>query len=162
MSLNVQLQYLSKGSMSMMEYIERQRSIADSLVEDLNPIFEEDLISHLLNGLDSYYGAFTTTFMMKINVISVDDLVGCLLQEEARLEQKHVWQAFIPPSSSAFIVNFSNNHPTPSYNSHDSTSHASRNSDSRRSRPVCHICRKPVHKAIDCCWQRSNQTDFPS
>lgn len=90
MSLNVQLQYLSKGSMSMMEYIERQRSIADSLVEDLNPIFEEDLISHLLNGLDSYYGAFTTTFMMKINVISVDDLVGCLLQEEARLEQKHV------------------------------------------------------------------------
>lgn len=74
----------------MMEYIERQRSIADSLVEDLNPIFEEHLISHLLNGLDSYYGAFTTTFMMKINVILVDDLVGCLLQEEARLEQKHV------------------------------------------------------------------------
>lgn len=68
-----------------MEYTAKKRTISDSLAEDLNPISEEDLISHILSGLDSSYGIFTTTFMMKTNNVTVDDLIG-LLQEEARLD----------------------------------------------------------------------------
>lgn len=68
-----------------MEYTTKKRTIFDSLAEGLNPISEEDLIYHILSGLDSSYGIFTTTFMMKTNNVTVDDLIG-LLQEEARLD----------------------------------------------------------------------------
>lgn len=85
MAMKTQLQSLSKGFLTMMKYIEKKRTISDSLADDLNPISEKDLISHILSGLDSSYGPFTTTFMMKTNNVTVDDLIG-LLQEEARLD----------------------------------------------------------------------------
>lgn len=72
--------------MTMIEYIEKKRSISDSLAENLHPVHDEDLIGYILNGLDSSYGAFVTAFMMKSEALTVDDLVGFLLQEEARLE----------------------------------------------------------------------------
>lgn len=74
-----QLQTLSKGSMSMIDYIEKKRSIADFLATNLTPISNEELIGHILTGLDSSYGAFTTAFMMKTEAMTVDDLVGFLL-----------------------------------------------------------------------------------
>ncbi|CAH9134290.1 unnamed protein product [Cuscuta epithymum] len=95
MSMKVQLQTLSKGSLSMLEYLERKRSIADSLAENLHPISDEDLMGHILSGLDSSYAAFCTAFMMKFDDVSVDDLFGLLLQEEARLDQEHARQAVL-------------------------------------------------------------------
>ncbi|XP_019420746.1 PREDICTED: uncharacterized protein LOC109330937 [Lupinus angustifolius] len=97
MALKVQLQTLTKGSLSMLEYLKRKRSIADSLAENLHPISDEDLIGYILSGLDSSYGAFSTAFMMKSEDVSVDDMVGHLLQEEARLEQEHTRQAVVVP-----------------------------------------------------------------
>lgn len=85
MAMKLQLQTLTKGSLSMIEYLERKRSIADSLAQ-LKPIPEDDLIGHILSGLDSSYAAFTTAFMLKSDVTTVDDLAGFLLQEEARIE----------------------------------------------------------------------------
>ena len=80
MALKPQLQTLNKGSLSMIEYIEGKRSIADSLTENLHPISDEDLVGYLLSGLDSSYGPFSTAFMMKDAYASVDDLAGLLLE----------------------------------------------------------------------------------
>ena len=74
----------------MIDYVEKKRAIADSLAENLNPISSEDLIGHILNGLDSSSGPFTAVFMMKNGNTSIDALIGLLLQEEARLEQDHL------------------------------------------------------------------------
>lgn len=52
MQLKAQLQTLLKGSMAMIDYIERKRSIADSLAANHYFIYEEDLIGHLLTGLE--------------------------------------------------------------------------------------------------------------
>ncbi|GKE79580.1 retrovirus-related pol polyprotein from transposon TNT 1-94, partial [Tanacetum coccineum] len=60
MQLKTQLQTLTKGSMSMIEYLEKKRSISDSLAATLHPIPDEDLISYILNGLDVSYGPFIT------------------------------------------------------------------------------------------------------
>lgn len=79
MQLKVHLQTLTKGSMTMLEYIERKRSISDSLVENVHPVNDEDLIVYILNGLDSSYGNFITAFMMKSEALTVDDLIGYLL-----------------------------------------------------------------------------------
>ncbi|CAL0333408.1 unnamed protein product [Lupinus luteus] len=156
----------------MLEYIERKRSIYDSLAENLHPISDEDLVGYILSGLDSSYCPFSTAFMMKSDDVTVDDLVGLLLQEEARLEQEHAHQAVIvaQPSNSASLL------PTPavyttnrSSNRSNSTNYPTNNvapfshlnMDNRRRRPICQLCNKPGHVAIDC-WQHTNQTDYPS
>ncbi|KAL4563173.1 hypothetical protein LXL04_027209 [Taraxacum kok-saghyz] len=166
MQLKAQLQSLTKGSMTMIEYIERKRAIADSLAENLHPVHDEDLISYILTGLDSSYGAFLTAFMMKTDTFSIDDLAGLLLQEEARIEQDHLRQSNVQATPTALAVNRSNNNNNKSYlqgqNSNTSSgSRDSRLSDPKKRRPVCQLCQKLGHEAIDC-WQRGNQTDYPS
>lgn len=86
MSMKVQLQMISKGVMTMIKYIECKRSIVNSLAENLHPIPIEDLISHILSGLNSSYGPFTAAFIVKYDESTIYDLIGLLLQEEARLK----------------------------------------------------------------------------
>nr|KAJ0184809.1 hypothetical protein LSAT_V11C900481040 [Lactuca sativa] len=147
MRLKAQLQTLTKGSMSMMEYIERKRSVADFLAANSHIVSDEDLIGHILTELDLSYGAFTTAFMMKTENLSIDDLVGFLLQEETRLEQEHVRLASVRQITTALT--------------RSTSSSLSRNYDPQRRCPICQLCNKQGHKTIDC-WQRVNQTDFLS
>ncbi|KAL4587347.1 hypothetical protein LXL04_000216 [Taraxacum kok-saghyz] len=79
MSMKHQLQILSKGSLSMLDYVERKRAIADSLAANLNPVSNEDVIGFILNELDSSYGPFTYAFMIKDQDSTIDDLIGLLL-----------------------------------------------------------------------------------
>lgn len=149
----------------MMEYIEKKRSISDSLAENLNPISDEDLISHLLTGLDSSYGPFTATFMMKtddISCVPVDDLVGLLLQEEAHLEQEHSRMSTSVSESSSSTALTANRYVPRSSPSKSASSPSSqnRNLDSRR-RLQCQLCSIPGHEAIDY-WHRTNQTTYLS
>lgn len=96
-TMSVQLHTLIKGSLPMLEYLQQKRSLVDSLVDNLDPISDVDLVSYILTGLNSSYGPFSTTFMMKSDYVSVDDLLGYLLQEEDHLEQEHSRQGVIMP-----------------------------------------------------------------
>ena len=169
MAMKVQLQTLTKGYLSMLEYIEHKHSIADSLAENLHPISDEDLIGYILSGLDSSYSAFSTAFMMKSDDVFVDDLAGLLLQEEARLEQEHVHQAVVvsqptnpTPLLSTSVVyttnRFSNRSSSTNNPNNNSGSFPRRNVDNPRRRPICQLCSKPGHETIDY-WQRTNQTN---
>ncbi|KAL4589564.1 hypothetical protein LXL04_002472 [Taraxacum kok-saghyz] len=139
----------------MIDYIEKKRTIADSLDENLNPISNEDLIGHLLSGLDSSYGSFAAAVMMKDNIASVDDLVGLLLQEEASLEQEHLRQsvAVPPPANTAapLALNVNRQHR---FNSSHSGSPAAQSLGNRsgsiaprRQRLHCQLCNKLGHEA---------------
>ena len=182
MAMKSQLQSLTKGSLSMLEYIERKRSISDSLAENLHPISDEDLVGYILNGLDPSYGPFTTTFMMKSEDVLVDDLAGLLLQEEARLEHDHAHQPVIVtqppvvvsqapnstpllPTPTAYTINLSTSRPTSNtyqpYSAGQSLDHTFDNRRRPNIRPLCQICNKSGHEAIDC-WHRANQTAYPS
>ena len=48
MQLKAQLQSLTKGSMLILDYVEKKRSIVNSLAINLHPISDEDLISYIL------------------------------------------------------------------------------------------------------------------
>ncbi|CAN1848848.1 Retrovirus-related Pol polyprotein from transposon RE1 [Linum perenne] len=181
--LKAQLQTLSKGALSMYDYIEKKRAIADSLADTLQPISDEDLIGHILTGLDSSYSAFATSFMMKVDSMTVDDLIGLLLQEESRLEHDRTRLGALlptppPPQAAAYNIH---RPPSRSYparftsrpaarsfsprarpsDSHSGSSDFSARSGDSHTRPQCQLCRGLGHEAIDC-WQRSNQLDFPS
>ncbi|GJY23438.1 retrovirus-related pol polyprotein from transposon TNT 1-94 [Tanacetum coccineum] len=151
---------LTKGSMSMIEYLEKKRSISDSLAATLHPIPDEDLISYILNGLDVSYGPFITAFMMKTESLTIDDLTGFLLQEEARLEQEHL-RLTLPQQSSTTALNVHRSNPRHQNPQASNSSNNYRNYNQKKSRPTCQLCSKLGHEAIDC-WQRGNQVDFPS
>ncbi|KAL4588192.1 hypothetical protein LXL04_001074 [Taraxacum kok-saghyz] len=156
MAMKHQLQTLSKGSMSMIDYNEKKRTIADSLAENLNPISTEDQIGYILQGLDSSYGPFISAVMLKDDIASVDDLVGLLFHEEARIEHDHLRNSVLvadstgaPPTT--LTVNRQSRFPSQSSGSSNSSPSGNRTSDTRRRR----------HEAINY-WQRSNLVDYPS
>ncbi|CAN1793703.1 Retrovirus-related Pol polyprotein from transposon RE1 [Linum perenne] len=188
MVLKSQLQTLQKGALSMLDYVEKKRAIADCLAENLHPISDEDLIGYILAGLDSSYGSFKSAFMMKADDLTVDHLIGYLLQEEARLERDLTRDAPLmptPPASSlptALTANRFNPHRSHSAGRRSSSSGSSvaaryssprsaprsgppssfnRPGEARSPTVICQLCGRANHEAIDC-WQRSNLIDYPS
>ncbi|CAN0898512.1 Retrovirus-related Pol polyprotein from transposon RE1 [Linum grandiflorum] len=160
MHLKSQLQSLSKGSLPMIEYLDKKRAIVDSLADDQNPISDEDLIGYILTGLDPSYNAFSTAFMMKTRDVSVDELAGLLLHEEAR--QNHTTQQTgallptptLPPPAVAYQVARKSNR---NYNQRCSAcphqldaSSSSGRSSSPKPQLFCQLCRVPGHEALDC------------
>ncbi|CAH9072739.1 unnamed protein product [Cuscuta europaea] len=171
LAMKNQLQTLSKGSLSMMDYLERKRQIADSLAENLHPISDEDLIGYILGGLDSSYASFTSAFMIHCDGATVDTLAGLLLQGEARLDHELARQAatqlpMVPGPAPAHFPppmahKVSRNNTQPSFNSPGTSTSSSRGTDQRRCCLHCQLCNNPGHEAINC-WQCTNQTDYPS
>ncbi|KAL4585655.1 hypothetical protein LXL04_010278 [Taraxacum kok-saghyz] len=107
--------------------------------ENQNSISTEDLIGHILYGLDSSYGPFTAAVMMKDDLKSVDDLVAPV----------------------ALTVNRSQRSNFPNSGTSSANSAANQSGAPRRQRPHCQLCTKPGHEAVDC-WQRSNLVDYPA
>ncbi|KAL4563108.1 hypothetical protein LXL04_027141 [Taraxacum kok-saghyz] len=180
MGLKNQLQTLTKGASTMIDYIDQKRQIADALAENLTPIADEVLIGYILNGLDSSCSSFASAFLMHSESTTVDDLVGLLLQEEARIDADLARQAITPIASNppptqspSFPVanqvhrNYNSNRSASSGSSStptdrsNNTSNSYRGSDNQRRRLHCQLCNKPGHEAINC-WQWANQTDYPS
>lgn len=74
------------GSLSMSDYIQKKRSIADNLAAVAKPISDSDLASSLLSGLGSDYEAFITSMTTHLDPLSIDDLTSFLLFQEVHLE----------------------------------------------------------------------------
>lgn len=128
----------------MIDYIDKKRAIADSLAETLNPISTEDLIGHILPGLDSSYDPFVMAYMMCDTNDSLDDVAGMLLLEESRLEQELNRQATLnqSPSLPTNTLALTASCSSPCYNSGNGSSNSpqsnNRSSDNRREqRPLC-------------------------
>ena len=62
--LTNQLRTLQKGSLSMFEYIERKRNIADSLAECGHVVSALDLMQSIINGLDVSYQPFKSAYKL--------------------------------------------------------------------------------------------------
>ncbi|KAL4569143.1 hypothetical protein LXL04_024774 [Taraxacum kok-saghyz] len=141
MALKVKLQPLTKGSSSMIDYLDNKRHIADS-------------------------------FLMQSANACVDDLIGLLLHEEARIEADLARQATVqhppaqtPPTTSPFPAA----HQASCHNSTTNNQYAppsSGNSFNYCGNEAinclyCQLYNKPGHEAINC-WQRGNQKNYPS
>lgn len=76
MLLKSQLQSLVTCLMSMFEYIEKKR------------LSDDDMVSCLLQGLDTSYGSLKTVVHVRSEDVSSDELLGLLLHEEDRIDAK--------------------------------------------------------------------------
>jgi hypothetical protein len=74
-NLKKQLQSLHQGSKSCSNYIQAAKECSDQLVAAGKPVFDEDLITYLTNGLNPTYNGFITSFsiMTQDKTLSLDD-----------------------------------------------------------------------------------------
>lgn len=70
--------------------MQKKESIVDNLATVAQPVPDSDLASRLLSGLSFDYKAFITSIATRIEPISLDDLIGFLLSQEARLEENSI------------------------------------------------------------------------
>ncbi|KAH0749227.1 hypothetical protein KY290_028459 [Solanum tuberosum] len=87
MTLRLQLQTMTNGSLSIIEYVQRKRTIANKLVIYMafQPVTNYELVTYILYGLDPSYGPFHTAINLRTPLVTCEELFGLLLQEEQKL-----------------------------------------------------------------------------
>ncbi|CAL9029522.1 unnamed protein product, partial [Prunus brigantina] len=81
LQLKAHLQTIKKGSLTMLEYIQQIKTIADSLAAAGSPLANSDFITHILQGLPTEYDALSTFIRVRSEPLSPEDLHGLLLSE---------------------------------------------------------------------------------
>lgn len=88
MPLMMQIQNTKKGSLSISDYFTKMKKISDSLAIGGNALSSNELIMHILTGLDDSYGSLVTNVLTRLEKeqITVEELLSLLLSHEIRLE----------------------------------------------------------------------------
>lgn len=68
MHVQHQLQNLKKGSIFILDYVEKRKGLINSLAETQAPIIDDELVSNIIFGLDSSKGPFRTS--LNFNIIN--------------------------------------------------------------------------------------------
>ena len=169
MQLRHQLQTTTKGSSTIMDYVDKKRTISHSLALAARPITDEELMSDILFGLDSSYGPFRFAINPHLDNLTTDSLLGLLLQEEEKLaEETKSFQL----QANSISRQYSKRSPITGYPNQQSVTTSQKSStrptntnpprSSNRSSPriICQICEKPNHHARNC-YNRTNMDTYP-
>lgn len=163
----------------MSDYVQKKKSIADNLAAIAQPVSDSDLASSLLSGLSSEYEAFITSMTTRFEPISLDELTGFLLSQEACLEENSVaidMPAANVASHSAGLAFRGRGRPLAGAtrgrnkghgrgrNTYDSRQQYGQYGCSSTGRTICQVCNKPGHIAVYCYhrYEPEFQGDNPS
>lgn len=170
MQMRWRLQSMEKGSLSILEYVEQKRSMADNLASIANPVSEDDLVNYILHRLGEDYSSFHTSINTRAEPILVDELLGMLLQEEEKLEhsKKVLMSANVATQKSrnnnyGKTTSYYTNKPKP-HNFRGNISGSNQSGTNKHSfnkpKVSCQICSKPGHTAL-ACYNRFNHSYTP-
>ena len=95
MHLRQQLQTLSKGLLSILDYFQKKHALVDSLSDWMCVIPNANFVAYILYGPGSQYSAFHSTLSMRVDPFSFHKLLRLLQHEEQRLEEDA--QTLSPP-----------------------------------------------------------------
>ncbi|KAL9429685.1 hypothetical protein AB3S75_031495 [Citrus x aurantiifolia] len=86
--LKLQIQSTKKGSLSVSDYFNKMKKIADSLAIGGNALSSNELIMYLLTGLDDSYKSLVTNILtiLEKEELTVEEVYSMLLSHETRLE----------------------------------------------------------------------------
>jgi gag-polypeptide of LTR copia-type/GAG-pre-integrase domain len=189
MDIKMQLHSLQKGHLSMQDYLDQKRSLADRLRLIGSLVSNDDLQLFILHGLNTEYDSLIVSLNSKPNAVPFNELAGLLLTHEQRLQKNVVLTAAIPssvaippslnPSSQMPQANIAIDHLSSAFNEPDLMSQfqvflASKNGSWRNKssfkgtsaladssdRPICQLCAKKGHTA-DRCYKRFDATYKP-
>ncbi|GMN71348.1 hypothetical protein TIFTF001_053389 [Ficus carica] len=86
--LRNQLQFLKKGRMTAMEYIQKLKSLCNTLAAIGVPVSRNDNLIYMFNGLDKY-NPFVSSIQNQPDFPSIQEVHSLFLSYESCLERKH-------------------------------------------------------------------------
>lgn len=183
--VHYQLATLKKGNSNIADYYQKFQTLTDTLAAVGQPLNDFVLVSFLLTGLVSEYDPFVTSITTRVEPLSIEEIYGHLLTHELQVEQHQssldlsvAWANFASRrhsqrgarrgcSSSTshtfsgrghFIGNSSIQYSGRGRGLSSSFGHGnSHNSSSQSTRPVCQVCNRMGHIALDC-YNRFNES----
>ncbi|KAJ4818128.1 hypothetical protein LUZ62_030694 [Rhynchospora pubera] len=113
--LQQQLQGITKGVSTCVEYIRKLRSIADELAFIGAPVPEAELVNYTLRGLGSDFNPLVLAVTARSDPISLPDLHSLLLTSETRLNSQHSLPSLpaVPDPPAVFYSNPRPRFPNP-------------------------------------------------
>uniref|UniRef100_A0A803QGZ4 Uncharacterized protein n=1 Tax=Cannabis sativa TaxID=3483 RepID=A0A803QGZ4_CANSA len=112
LQIKSQLSTIQKGNLSITDYCDKVKILADSLSTTGHPLDDSDLIMHLLNGLGPEYDPVVVHVTSLVDNLSLESIQSLLLTHESRLER----HCTLSDSSSKMTTNLSRY--TPGYRSY--------------------------------------------
>ncbi|KAH9654345.1 hypothetical protein KPL70_027718 [Citrus sinensis] len=83
----MQLQTTKKNAMTMSDYVNKMKNLADSLAMAGKYVTEDDLISYILAGLGTEYDPVVVNITARTDDLSLPEVFSLLLNHESRMEQ---------------------------------------------------------------------------
>ena len=83
------LQTLKKDGISIGEYIQKLKSICNSLAAIGEPVSKKDHLIYLFSGLDREYNPFVTSIQNRSDQPTIEQIHSLLLSYDFRLEQQN-------------------------------------------------------------------------
>ncbi|PRQ17015.1 putative transcription factor interactor and regulator CCHC(Zn) family [Rosa chinensis] len=88
LQLKRRIQTIQMGSLSITDYLQQIKTVADALAAAGAPLDDSDLVAHTLHGLTDDYDAFTTSIRVRSDPVTADELHGLLLSQEIEIAHR--------------------------------------------------------------------------
>jgi hypothetical protein len=170
MNVHFQLATLKKGNSFIMKYYQKFQQLADALAAMNKPLNHFEMVYFLLAGLGSEYDPFVTFVQTRVEPLPIEELYGHLLAHELRLDYHNtaidlsVSGADVasrgPSSFRSYRGGRGHSHgssghgspprQSPRFNRSKGRGFPSTGRGSSSNRPLCQICNKIGHLAINC------------
>ena len=151
MQIRLQLSTIKKNDLSIADYFNKVKNLADTLSAIGHHLQEEEIISYMPAGLDSEYDALVMSVSTRTDVISLTDLYAHMLSYEMCKEHQN---------SISHITGFSANNVTrngregryaPRGRGQGRGKQTSANTSNQvTNQPVCQVCGKIGHIVLQC------------
>ena len=177
MNIHYQLAILKKGNSSIADYFHKFTHLTDTLAAVDQPLPHHEAFSFLLVGLGSDYDSLVTSVKTQLHSMSLEDLYGHMLNHELCLAQNQPTMDL-----SNVSANFTNKGPSNHggcggrHSSNFSSNRGGRFSSNNQrgrgrgrqtysyhsNRPICQVCQKPGHVALQCYHRFDNSYTLES
>ncbi|PKU64546.1 Retrovirus-related Pol polyprotein from transposon TNT 1-94 [Dendrobium catenatum] len=155
---------------SMQQYLTQIKHIVDNIAAAGSKIDNEDIILYTLNGLPTIYNSFKTAIRTSLTPISLEDFYSLLCSEEINLQHDHSQELSNPSDNTALFTGRTKSNrgrftrsqfKNQGVRTNPSNDARTPRTQSSVQRPICQICGKTGHTALDC-WHRCNLQYAPS
>ena len=171
MSIHYQLATLRKGDSSISDYFHRFTHLINTLAAINQPLPLHESLSFLLVSLGFDYDSLVTFIQTQINPITLKDIYGHLLSHELRLSHNQPSVDLLATSTN-FVHKGSSSRGGQSSNSTSyfrgcngfntlrGRGRGQSHYPTTSNRPVCQVCHKPGHVALQCYHRFDNTYQF--
>jgi hypothetical protein len=167
-NLRYALRNTKKGSMTMSQYFSKMKKFADELASAGKVLEDEEIVSYILNALDSTYTPLVSSVISRMDAISVNDLYSQAhgyehRQDMLRRDEDGFSSANAAMRGCGHDRSGSRGGRNPGRGQNQGNGRRGSfgrlgQSNSSNNKTICQICGRSNHTALDC-WYRYDEDD---